>query len=149
MTSGAPADRHEPMTSGAPAGHRPRLMIADDNPVIRSMLSMSLSNMFEMVGVAADSEEAIELARVTQPDAAVIDVEMPKGGGLLAVRGILEVAPGTAIVMLSGDESDGGVRELMLAGAIAYHRKGEAPHVLAESLTESIEAHARGRHAPS
>ena len=137
------------MTSGAPAGDRPRLMIADDSPVIRSMLSMSLSSGFEVVGVAADSEEAVELARVTQPDAAVIDVEMPKGGGLLAVRKILEVAPNTAIVMLSGDESDRGVRELMQAGAIAYHRKGEAPQVLAESLTEAIEAHARGRDTPS
>jgi CheY-like chemotaxis protein len=80
-----------------PANDRPRLMIADDNPVIRSMLGMSLSGGFEVVGAAADSEEAIELARATQPDAAVVDVEMPKGGGLRAVRGILEVAPGTAI----------------------------------------------------
>ena len=149
MTSVGPADRHQPMTSVAPAKDRPRLMIADDNPVIRSMLSMSLSSGFEVVGVAADSEEAVELARVTQPDAAVIDVEMPKGGGLLAVREILEVAPDTAIVMLSGDESDDVVRRLMQAGAMAYVRKGEAPHVLAESLTESIEAHARGRDAPS
>jgi DNA-binding NarL/FixJ family response regulator len=98
-------------------------MIADDNPVIRSMLGMSLRGGFEVVGVAADSEEAIELARATQPDAAVVDVEMPKGGGLQAVRGILEVAPDTAIVVLSADEIDGVVRELMRAGAIAYLRK--------------------------
>jgi DNA-binding NarL/FixJ family response regulator len=137
------------MTSPVPSKDRPRLMIADDNPMIRSTLGMSLSNGFEVVGVAADSEEAIELARATQPDAAVVDVEMPKGGGLRAVRGILEVAPDTAIVMLSVDESDGVVRELMQAGAIAYLRKGVAPQVLAESLAESIEAHARGRHAPS
>jgi two-component system nitrate/nitrite response regulator NarL len=138
-----------PMTSTAPVNDRPRLMIADDNPVIRSTLGMSLSGGFEVVGVAADSEEAVELARATQPDAAVVDVEMPKGGGLQAVRGIVEVAPGTAIVVLSADEIDGVVRELMQAGAIAYLRKGVAPQVLAESLTESIEAHARGRHAPS
>jgi DNA-binding NarL/FixJ family response regulator len=137
------------MTSAAPAKDRPRLLIADDNPVIRSTLSMSLSGGFEVVGVAADSDEAVELARATQPDAAVVDVEMPKGGGFSAVRGILEVAPGTAIVMLSGDESDSVVRRLMQAGAMAYLRKGEAPQVLAESLIESIEAHARGRHASS
>ncbi len=137
------------MTPAGPTKDRPRLMIADDNPVIRSTLGMSLSNGFEVVGVAADSEEAVELARATQPDAAVVDVEMPKGGGLRAVRGILEVAPDTAIVMLSVDESDGVVRELMRAGAIAYLRKGVAPQVLAESLAESIEAHAHGRHASS
>jgi DNA-binding NarL/FixJ family response regulator len=133
------------MTSDTPTEHRPRLMIADDDPVVQTMLSMSLDGEFEVVGVAADSEEAIELARISQPDAAVVDVEMPKGGGMHAVRGILEVAPDTAIVVLSGDESDSLVRELMQAGAIAYRRKGLAPQVLAESLTESIKAHFDGR----
>jgi DNA-binding NarL/FixJ family response regulator len=94
-----------------------------------------------VVGSAADSQDVIELARVNQPDAAVVDVEMPKGGGLVAVKGILEVAPRTAIVVLSSDESDSVVRELMEAGAIAYRRKGVAPEVLAVSLTEAIKAH--------
>jgi DNA-binding NarL/FixJ family response regulator len=124
-------------------------MIADDDPVVRSMLGMALGTSFELVGVAADSEQAIELARVSQPDAAIVDVEMPKGGGLRAVRGIREVAPATAIVVLSGDESDGLVRELMQAGAIAYRRKGVAPTVLAQSLNESIKAHSDGRAGPS
>lgn len=136
------------MNSLARADQRPLLMIADDDPVVQSMLDMSLSSRFEVVGVAADSDEAIELARVSQPDAAIIDVDMPKGGGLRAVRGILEVAPDTAIVVLSGDESDKVVRELIQAGAITYRRKGLAPDVLAESLTESIRAHA-GRFGPS
>ncbi len=137
------------MTPDAPAGHRPRLIIADDDPVIRSMLGMSLNAGFDVVGVAADTEEAIELARVSQPDAAVVDVDMPKGGGMGAVKGILEVAPDTAIVVFSGDESDRLVRELMVAGAIAYRRKGVTPHVLADSLTESIKAHLDGRHRSS
>jgi DNA-binding NarL/FixJ family response regulator len=136
------------MNSVAPTGHRPRLMIADDDPVVQSMLSVSLSGAFEVVGVAGDSDAAIELARVSQPDAAVVDVEMPKGGGLRAVRGIVEVAPETAIVVLSGDESDRTVRDLMQAGAITYRRKGVAPKVLAESLTDSIKAHADERLDP-
>jgi DNA-binding NarL/FixJ family response regulator len=139
----------EPLTAGAPDKDRPRLMIADDDPVVRSMLGMALSSGFEVVGVAADSEVAVELARTTQPDAAVVDVEMPKGGGLAAVRGILEVAPDTAIVVLSGDEMDGVVRELMQAGAISYLRKGVAPQALAKSLIEAIQAHSHGRHRPS
>jgi len=128
-------------TSPAPTGHRPRLVIADDDPVAQSMLGMSLGREFEIVGVAADGEEAVELARVNQPDAALLDVVMPKGGGLRAVCGIHAVAPDTAIVMLSGDKSHGMVRELMQAGAIAYRRKGVAPYVLAEALTESIKIH--------
>jgi CheY-like chemotaxis protein len=129
----------------APAGHRPRLVIADDDPVAQSILGMSLSHEFEVVGVAADGEEAIELARVHQPDAALLDIVMPKGGGLRAVRGILEFAPDTAIVMLSGNRSHGLAAQLMRVGAIAYRRKGVAPHALAETLSESIRVHTAER----
>ncbi len=117
-------------------------MIADDDPVVRSVLSMALSQVFAIVGVARDSDEAVELARTSQPDAALVDVVMPKGGGLPAVRGILDVAPATAIVVLSADESDASVRELLQAGAIAYRRKGVAPRALSECLLDSMKARA-------
>jgi CheY-like chemotaxis protein len=130
----------------APADHFPKLVIADDDAVVRLMLGLSLGSEFEVVGVASDSDGAIELARACQPDAALIDVVMPKGGGLRAVRGILEVAPSTAIVMLSGHRADGVVRELIQAGAIAYRHKGVAPRVLADALTESIKVHTAERH---
>ena len=120
---------------------RPRLLIADDNKAIQSALGISLGETFEVVGVAGDAERAVELARALQPAAAVIDVDMPKGGGLRAVRGIAEVSPMTAIVILSADESDSVVRELMRVGAIAYCRKGVSPQDLSDSLTKSIEAH--------
>jgi DNA-binding NarL/FixJ family response regulator len=123
----------------------PRLMIADDDPVVQTMLDMSLSDEFDVVGLAADGEQAVELARASQPDAAIVDVEMPEGGGLRAVRGIHEVAPQTAIVVLSVDESDGVVRELMQAGATSYLRKGVGSEVLADTLMSSIEAHATER----
>jgi CheY-like chemotaxis protein len=123
------------------AGRRPRLVIADDDPVVQSLLGASLGHEFEVVGMAADSEEAIELAQASQPDAALLDVVMPKGGGLRAVLGIVEAAPDTAIVVLSGCELDGVVGELIQAGAIAYRRKGVAPPVLAAALTEAIRIH--------
>ena len=120
----------------------PRLMIADDDPVVQTMLDMSLSYEFDVVGLAADGREAIEVAESSQPDVAIVDVEMPEGGGLRAVRGIHEVAPDTANVVLSVDESDGVIRALMQAGAVAYLRKGSAPKFVAEVLRNSIEAHA-------
>jgi DNA-binding NarL/FixJ family response regulator len=61
------------------------------------------------------------------------------------VHGIVESSRDTAIVVLSVDESDATVRELMAAGATSYRRKGVAPQVLAESLIESIDAHAAVR----
>lgn len=120
-------------------------MIADDDPVVRSLLSMSLSETFEVVGVAADSLKAIELAKSARPDAAIVDVEMPEGGGLPAIQGILEVSPETAIVVLSGDESDSVVRMLLGAGAITYQRKGVSAHDLAETVIKSIRVHGAAR----
>jgi DNA-binding NarL/FixJ family response regulator len=124
-----------------------RLMIADDDEATRTFLSVALQG-FDVIS-AGDSEEAIELARAAQPDAALLDVQMPKGGGLRAVRGILEAAPETAIVMLSMDESDATVRELLAAGAIAYCRKGTAPDALCRSIVQAIELRAAERAAAS
>lgn len=133
------------MISSLPSGTRQRVMIADDDPVVQAMLEMSLSTNFDVVGVVADGEQAVELAQASRPDAAIVDVEMPGGGGMRAVQGIHQVAPDTAILVLSIDESDGVVRELVQAGATAYLRKGVSPQALNDALFDSIEAHAGER----
>jgi DNA-binding NarL/FixJ family response regulator len=119
----------------------PTLLIADDDPVVRSALGMTLERRFNIVAVAGDGEQAVARAQATAPDAAIIDVDMPGGGGPRAVRGIVEVSPQTAIVVLSGDESDGIVRDLLQAGAITYCRKGIEPAHLVDTLDRSILAH--------
>ena len=121
---------------------RHRLLIADDDSLVRSTMSMfAMAAGFEVVGVAEDGEQAVELAPVTQPDVALLDVDMPSGG-LSAVQGILEMAPATAIVLPSNDELEAEVRSLLLAGASAYCRKGVSPEVLADMLKRSIHARA-------
>lgn len=119
---------------------RPTLLIADDDPVVCSMLSMALEQRFEIVAAVDDGERAVAKAAETRPDAAVIDVEMPAGGGSRAVRGIAAGSPETAIVVLSGDESDAVVRELVQAGAMAYVRKGIPPFELVNTLESAIRA---------
>jgi DNA-binding NarL/FixJ family response regulator len=119
---------------------RPTLLIADDDPVVRSMLSMSLDERFEIVAVVEDGAQAVELAKKHKPEAALIDVEMPGGGGPTAVRGIAQESPETAIVVLSSDESDALVRDLLLAGAMSYCRKGISPQDLSEAIEGSIRA---------
>jgi DNA-binding NarL/FixJ family response regulator len=123
-------------------GQRARLtlLIADDDPVVRSMLSMGLEQRFEIVAAVEDAAEAVEMAVTRQPDAAVVDVDMPGGGGRHAVRGIVEASPRTAIVVLSADEEDGAVRELLQAGAMTYRRKGIAAHELAAAIEQSVDA---------
>ena len=119
------------------------LLIADDDPVVRSMLSMSLERRFEIVAAVEDGADAVAEAAQAQPDAAVIDVDMPGGGGIRAVRGIAEASPATAVVVLSADESDAMVRDLVQAGAMTYCRKGISPHDLGRLLERSIRAHRR------
>ena len=121
---------------------RPRLLIADDDPIVRSLLSTQLAGDFEICAVASDATEASELAEQHRPDAALVDVEMPGGGGLAAVRRISERSPDTCIVILSGDESQDVVVELLNAGAIAYVRKGVPGDQIARTVADSLKAQA-------
>jgi DNA-binding NarL/FixJ family response regulator len=124
----------------APAANvrRPSLMIADDDRLIRLLLSAELADQFDVVGAADDADAAIELASASQPDLAIVDVEMPKGGGSRAVQGILEVSSQTAIVILSGDESGATVREMIRDGAVACCPKGTDPQEFAVLLMDSL-----------
>lgn len=122
-----------------PPAH-PTLLIADDDAVVRSMLSLTLERQFDIVGAARDSDQAIALAQAAHPDVALIDVQMPCGGGLRAIQGISEVSPETATVVLSADAFDPMVRQLIIAGAMTYVRKGITPADLASVLHRSIRA---------
>jgi DNA-binding NarL/FixJ family response regulator len=117
-------------------------LIADDDPVVSSMLCDQLSREFDIVAGARDAAEAIALAGEHQPDVAIIDVQMPGGGGLRATREIHTCAPQTAIVALSGDESRHVVLAMLDAGAVTYVRKGVSGHELARTLHRAMEAHA-------
>ncbi|HUO73313.1 MAG TPA: response regulator transcription factor [Solirubrobacteraceae bacterium] len=120
---------------------RPRLLIADDDLVVLATLGAQLTADFDVVGTARDGEQAIELARELQPEAALVDVQMPGGGGLRATRAISAACPNTALVILSVDESEESVVEFMNAGAITYLRKGMPATQIASRLHQSIAAH--------
>ena len=125
------------------------LLIADDDAFMRSALNAQLGRDFEVVGAASDAGEAIALAERHQPDVAIVDVDMPLGGGLRATHEIRERASNTAVVALSADESHNVVIEMLNAGAISYVRKGVAPAELAATLQRAIEAHrSNGDDAP-
>ena len=127
-------------TGGGP--RRPRLLIADDDAVVRATLNSQLAGDFEICAVAKDTGEAIKLAAENQPDAALIDVEMPGGGGLEAVRQIATRSPATCLVVLSSDESREGVVDLLNAGAIAYLRKGVTATEVVDTLNNALDAQA-------
>lgn len=132
----------------APGGRRlPTLLIADDDPIVRALLSAHLADDFDLVASGRDADEAIMLAAEHEPDIAIVDVQMPAGGGLRATQEIHARTPATAIVVLSADEADTMVRTIIAAGAITYIRKGALDGELVLTLRQSIEAHARLRSA--
>jgi two-component system, NarL family, nitrate/nitrite response regulator NarL len=118
----------------------PRLVIADDDSLTRSMLVSQLDREFECVGVAADATGAIALVVAEHPDVVILDVNMPGGGAIQATREIHAASPETAIVILSIDETWSDLIELLNAGAMTYLRKGIDAHTLAHDLKASIKA---------
>jgi DNA-binding NarL/FixJ family response regulator len=135
--SGDTTASSEPLTPALP-----RLLIADDDPLVRSVVTAQLATHFDVVAVAVDAQDAIDLACGHRPDVALIDVRMPAGGGLRATAEIYQHAPETTIVAFSGDESERGVSEMLSAGATAYVRKGVSPQELAQKLMLCIETRA-------
>lgn len=120
-----------------------RLLIADDDHLVRSVLTSQLGDALDVVAVAQDAEEAIAATLEHKPDVALIDVQMPGGGGLHATREISRQCPSTAIVALSADESHDVVLEMLNAGAMSYVLKGTSRDEILQKLEQSIQAHAR------
>jgi len=98
------------------------VMIADDHEVVRHGLKEALEQTgeFEVVGQAADGEEAVRVAAEVSPEVIVMDVIMPRKDGVEACREIMESAPETRVVMLTASTEEQAVVEAVAAGATGY-----------------------------
>ena len=72
-----------------------KLLIADDHPLVRDALTNLLGRAedIDVIGVAADGSEAVEMALATSPDVVLMDLEMPKLDGMDATRVLREAGP--------------------------------------------------------
>jgi DNA-binding NarL/FixJ family response regulator len=130
----------EQTRDNAQAG-RPRLVLADDDALVRSTLSIQLEHVFDCVAEAADAEEAVAQVLLHRPDLVLLDVNMPGGGARRATREISAGSPNTVIVILSADETPADTIDLVAMGAMTYLRKGIDAPTLIDKLLVSIEAH--------
>lgn len=123
-----------------------RVVVAEDNKVLRDLLVQQLSERGHVVvGVAMTGIEVVNVVRETQPDAAVIDRGLPLLDGLEASREIAEQAP-TAVVVLSGYLSTGDPDdEALAAGAQVFVAKPYAMEELEEALEYAVRRFANGR----
>ena len=97
-----------------------RVLIVEDEPLVGEMIQRTLDDMgYMVVGKAVDGLQAIELTQTLQPDVVLMDLEMPKMGGIEATRCIHASCP-TPVVILSAYEAQDLVEKASQAGAGAY-----------------------------
>ncbi len=130
MTSDSPVT-----TSTAPAT---RILVVDDDSGVRELIRTQLRKRedLEVVGDAADGREAIVQCRELQPDLVICDVTMPGLGGIDALPGLREAAPGARVLMHSCHGDDLTVRRAMSAGAHGYLVKGAVRAVLTARIDD-------------
>ena len=92
----------------------------------------------EVVGEAADGEDAVRLATELRPDLVLLDLAMPRMDGLQALPLIREAVPGVRVVVLSGFEDSVMADRAVEAGASRYVEKGTALHRLGEVIDETL-----------
>jgi len=117
------------------------VLLAEDHQIVRQGLRGLLEKAgHEVVGEAADGQEALRLARTLSPDIAVLDLSMPRLNGLDAAREIRRMSPEIKTILLTMYTDKGYVLQAMKVGAKGYVLKTEA----AEDLIRAIREIARG-----
>ena len=103
-----------------------RVLIADDDPRIREVLADLINDdaSLVLVGVATDGEEAVSMCAAAAPDVVVMDVRMPNGGGVQAVRTLVSRGSVPAILAFSAYTDGASIRAMVHAGAAGYVPKG-------------------------
>jgi DNA-binding NarL/FixJ family response regulator len=119
-----------------------RVLLADDHGVVRDGLARLLGSVpdIEVVGAAADGDQAVELAREHRPDVVLMDLRMPGMGGSEATRRLLESDPAMHVVILTSFSERDEILGALDAGAIGYLLKDAEP----DELIRGVRAAAQG-----
>jgi DNA-binding NarL/FixJ family response regulator len=115
-----------------------RILIADDHRLFAETLMAVLGEdeRVDVVGIAEDGQEAVELAAELQPDVVLMDLKMPVIDGFEATRRIRETGLDTQILILTGTDQEIGSEDAALAGASGYLRKESSVAELKEVFLE-------------
>ena len=113
---------------------RPRVVIVDDHHLIRSGVRAELESTAEIVGEAADIDDAVGMILRTEPDVVLLDVHLPGGNGAEVIRQIADRLPAVRFLALSVSDAPDDVLGLVRAGARGYVTKSIPGPELAEAV---------------
>lgn len=112
-----------------------RLLVADDHEVVRSGLASLLKGSdMEIVGEAADGEEAVSKTIKLKPDVVLMDIRMPKKDGFAALEAIRGKMPNTRVVILSTYDNSTYIARSVALGAADYVLKGSSKQELVDVI---------------
>ncbi|MDH5357786.1 MAG: response regulator [Gammaproteobacteria bacterium] len=115
-----------------------KIMIVDDQRSIRTVISHIVTDLgAEVVAEAEDGEQAIENYKKFKPDMVMMDINMPKIDGIVALKAIMEINPKALIIMLTSLDSHNVIKECVDAGAKNFLLKNISPDEIAEEIKES------------
>jgi DNA-binding NarL/FixJ family response regulator len=114
-----------------------KILLADDQSLFAESLRTFLNNYAEdmnVVGIARNGKEAVDMAAALKPDIILMDIRMPEIDGVEAVKRIMPQFPDIKIIMLSTYKEDALVRSALLAGACGYLLKDISPTELITAI---------------
>ena len=129
------------------SGEALTILIADDHPIFRKGLRALLGGQptLRLVGEAASGPEAVRLAAELRPDVILMDLQMPGGDGLTAIRRIVAAHPGSRILVVTMFEDDDSVFAALRAGARGYVLKDTEDEEMARAILSKLRVASRAQ----
>jgi DNA-binding NarL/FixJ family response regulator len=118
-----------------------KVLIADDHPLFAEALRVTLATdpRLEVVGIARDGNEAVDLAQTLEPDVTLMDIAMPSMDGFEATRKLRELDPSACVLMLTGSNSRLDVDRARTSGAAGYVTKDRIALDLVEAIHNVVD----------
>jgi two-component system, NarL family, response regulator LiaR len=118
-----------------------RVLIADDHSLFAQALEAILGTdeRFEIVALARNGEQAIELAASLHPDVVLMDIAMPVLDGFSATKQLRKAHPELPVLMLTGSNSRGDVDKARTSGAAGYVTKDRIAGELIDAIVEAVD----------
>ncbi len=144
-----PGDRPSPEAQPQrPAGEKTRLLVIDDDPLVRHLFGRLFADTEVEVSTAASSSEGLEMVRTRQPDVVVLDVILPDRSGLKTIERIVEIDRRLPVIFITSVAASETAIEAMKLGAYDFFLKPLAANVIRQTVSRAAQIR-RFMHAPT